>query len=166
MCTCNMIKFPSPTLWVTLQRLSLGVSSEACIWLPSWGDWHRKEDQPPTRPAARAFGFEGQQGLLQELRRPEGNKDLTFKGIAQNLTCTRTKGKSCNFIGVWARPTCWGWRGLLGKKGAAVLHVVMKSGGRCIGDYSSAWTLLKADILLGPLAPRPDCPLTQEPVGF
>lgn len=66
--------------------------------------WEKKTIPPPTSP--RVLGFEGHEGLLQELHRTEGNKDLTLKGFAQNLTCTGTKGKSSNFIGVWARPTC------------------------------------------------------------
>ena len=39
-----------------------------------------------------------------------GEKDFTLKGLTQNLTCTRTQGKSSNLIGAWARSTCWPWR--------------------------------------------------------
>lgn len=39
-----------------------------------------------------------------------GNRDATFKGLAQNLTYTRTQGKRSDLKEGWARPTCWPWR--------------------------------------------------------
>ena len=39
-----------------------------------------------------------------------GNRDATFKGLAQNLTYTGTQGKRSDLKEAWARPTCWPWR--------------------------------------------------------
>ena len=71
----------------------------------------------------------------------------------------RTQGRSNDFIGAWARPTCWSWRGLQEVE-AAVAHY----GDRDTGDgstvkYSLTSALWEAALLL----PRPGP--TQDTVG-
>ena len=43
---------------------------------------------------------------FQESQRTGGNRDSTLKGHIQNLTCSRTQGRSSNLKGVRVRPTC------------------------------------------------------------
>ena len=104
---------------------------------------------------------------LQEFYRTGGSKDSTLGGHTEGLTCTRTQDKSNDYIRTWARPTggSWGGRGWSHEKCGVV---VVLSGNRDIsggvlGECLAIWTLQKAEILLGPAAPRPGW--TQQPVG-
>ena len=62
--------------------------------------WYKK-DKPPeylALKASRAYFPEGQRAV--------GNRDPTHKGHPQNLTHSRTQGRSSNLKGAWVRPTC------------------------------------------------------------
>ena len=78
------------------------------VSLTSLEVWHQ-EEEPPEYSALKASGI-----WLQELHRTEGKRDSTLGGHTQGLMCTRTQGKSSDFIGAWARPTCWSWKVFLG----------------------------------------------------
>ena len=47
---------------------------------------------------------------MQELHRTGGNRDSTPGGCIQGPMCTRTQGKSSDFIETWVRLSCWSWR--------------------------------------------------------
>ena len=78
------------------------------VSLASLEVWHQ-EEEPPEFSALKANG-----AWLQELNRTEGKRDSTLGGHTQGLMCTRTQGKSSDFIGAWARPTCWSGKVFLG----------------------------------------------------
>ena len=54
-------------------------------------------------------------------RRPTGlgEIEISLKGCTQNLTRTRTQGKSSNLIDAWARPSYESWR-VSGRVGVGV----------------------------------------------
>ena len=57
---------------------------------------------PPERLALKPSG-----AYFPEGQRAVGNnRDSTLKGCTQNLTCSRTQGRSSNLKGAWIRPTC------------------------------------------------------------
>lgn len=63
------------------------------------------EVQDQEEEPARAFGFEGQWGLVVKLPELGEIETSLLKGTLRH-SCTRTKGKSSNFLGAWARPSC------------------------------------------------------------
>ena len=143
-----------PTNWriIILQFSHMSESSEPHVRLPSLGVWHWEEENP-EHLALKASG-----SWSQELHRTGGNRDSTLGGCTQSLMHTMTQDKSSDFIGAWARSTCWSWR-VPGKVGSGCCSL--------LGYKRSWWTYLGVliwrltDILLGTLAPRPGS--TQQP---
>ena len=75
--------------------------SLSCMSGPLSLEVQAQEEEPPEHLALKASG-----AGLQKRHRIGRNRDFTLGGHTQTLTCTRTKGKSCNFLEAWARPTC------------------------------------------------------------
>ena len=78
------LRGPSPTLGLPAQGFCTRKISPQNIWL-----W---------RHAELSFG------------EPVGNRDYTFKGCSQNLTCSGIQSRSRNLKGSWIRPTFCSWR--------------------------------------------------------
>lgn len=90
--------------------------------------WHREQSPEPL--TLKASGAQ-----WQELHRTWGNRDSTLKSYTQNFMHTNTQGKSSNFI-------CWGFDGLLGRRGEWWLILGTKIlVVKILGGGSSAWTL-------------------------
>ena len=83
---------------------SLKGAKGSYIGLPSPGVLHW-EDKPPE-----CFILKASVPYFWESQRTGRNRDSTLKRWAQNLTHSKTQGRSNNLKGVWVRPTCWSWR--------------------------------------------------------
>lgn len=73
---------------------------------------HSSESSEPTSgsPAQEFCGRKSSEAQFRESHRNRDNKDFTLTGCTQNLTCSRTQGKSSSLIVTQARPTCWSWK--------------------------------------------------------
>ena len=59
--------------------------------------------------APRESGFDGKQGLIAGILQDWGNRNSTLGWCTQGLVCTKTQGKSSDFIGDRDRTTCQYW---------------------------------------------------------
>ena len=112
----------------------------------------------------RAFGFEGQWGLIAWAPRNWGKQRLHSWRVHKMSHVHRDPGQKQWLHMNLGRTYLLVLKGLLWRQGPAVLSLsgVIKTGGGNIGECSSTWNLAEADILLGSLTPRPGP--TQQPI--
>ena len=122
---------------------------EPRIRLPSPGVQHREHEPPEhlTLKVSRAW--------LQNLHRKEGNGDFTLKRCTQNVTHSRTKGKSSNFTGISAIPIEV-FKGFLGGRGVAMAH----TGTQALVLGTQVFTAVL--ITVAKMWKQPKCPRTDE----
>ena len=138
-------QIPTPPKWgptncriIIFQKFShRNESSEPHIRLLSLGVWHQEKD-PPEHLALKGRGT-----WLQELHRTGGNRDSTLGRCIQTFMHTKTQGKSSDFIGVWARPTCW----FAGSPGESGVAVALSEDIKAEGEHILIWRLTSC---LGP----------------
>ena len=145
---------------IILQKFShRSDSSKPHIRLPGLGGlaWGRGG-------APRAFGFEGQQGLIAGAPGDWEKQRLhSWKAHTGSFTCW-DPGQTQWIYRSLSRTYLLVLEGLLGRRGVAVaLSGSVDTGGGDFWECSATWTLKVADIWLGSSASRPGP--TQKPVG-
>ena len=106
----------------------------------------------PEERAPRAFAFEDQQGLIASTPQNWENRDSVLRGHTQ-VMCIRIQEKSSDFMGAWARHTCWSWRASRGKHKRWLTVWGQGPEGGDIREYSLGWALLEATFWQQDLAP-------------
>ena len=115
---------------------------ESYIWLPSPGVLHW-EDEPPEYLALKTS-----MAYTWESWRVKGNRDSTFKGHIQNLTCSESQNRGSSLKGARVNPICWPWRASWRGKRQLRLPLGMETLAADSFGNSTAMTLVLASAIL------------------